>query len=237
MIGADPLSFAVVFAAGFASFASPCVLPLVPAYIGFVSGVGLGGATPRRRDVALPTLAFVLGFSLMFAALGASVGLAGNVLLERRRALEIAGGIVVIAMGLLLLGRGVPAFLMRERRFRLARRPATLAGSGLAGVAFATGWTPCIGPTLAAALTIAAAGGEPVLGAALLLVYGLGLGVPFLLAGLFLHKATTALRILRPRLPLISALGAAVLVGFGVLLATGQMAEVTARLASFGTPL
>jgi len=134
VLGGDPISFAVVFSAGLVSFASPCVLPLVPAYIGFVSGVGLSDQErPRRRDVALPTVAFVAGFSLMFAALGASVGLAGSALLEQRRALEIAGGILVVAMGLILLGRGVPMLLMRERRFHLARRPATLVGSGLAG--------------------------------------------------------------------------------------------------------
>ncbi|MGD9573344.1 MAG: cytochrome c biogenesis CcdA family protein, partial [Thermoleophilia bacterium] len=114
MLGGDPISFAVVFSAGVVSFASPCVLPLVPAYIGFVSGVGLSDEeSPRRRDVALPTAAFVGGFSLMFAALGASVGLAGSALLEQRRALEIAGGILVVAMGLILLGRGVPMLLMR----------------------------------------------------------------------------------------------------------------------------
>ncbi|MGD9696156.1 MAG: cytochrome c biogenesis CcdA family protein [Thermoleophilia bacterium] len=238
MLGGDPISFAVVFAAGVVSFASPCVLPLVPAYIGFVSGVGLSDEeAPRRRDVALPTAAFVAGFSLMFAALGASVGLAGSALLEQRRALEIAGGILVVAMGLVLLGRGVPMILMRERRFHLARRPATLVGSGLAGVAFATGWTPCIGPTLAAALTIAANGGDPVLGASLLVVYALGLGLPFLLTGLFLQQATTALAFVRPRLPAISMAGAAVLVVFGVLLATGEMTELTTRLGSFGTPL
>ncbi len=237
VLGGDPISFAVVFAAGVVSFASPCVLPLVPAYIGFVSGVGLGEEAPRRRDVATPTLAFVLGFSIMFAALGASVGLAGSALLEQRRSLEIAGGILVIAMGLVLLGRGVPGFLLRERRVHVARRPVTLVGSVLAGVAFATGWTPCIGPTLAAALTIAANGGDPVLGASLLLVYSFGLGLPFLLAGLFVHQATTAMAVLRPRLPMISAGGAVVLVVFGVLLATGRMAELTARLGSFGTPL
>jgi cytochrome c-type biogenesis protein len=237
VLGADPVSFSVVLAAGAVSFASPCVLPLVPAYIGFVSGVGLGGDAPRRRDVALPTMAFVAGFSLVFAALGASVGLAGSALLERRRLLEIAGGLLVVAMGLVLLGRGVPGILLRERRLRLARRPATLAGSALAGGAFAVGWTPCIGPTLAAALTLAANGGSVVLGASLLLVYAVGLGLPFLLAGLFLHEATRAMAFLRPRLPLISAAGAAVLVVFGVLLATGRMTEITAQLGALGTPL
>jgi cytochrome c-type biogenesis protein len=230
-LGADPISFSVVFAAGFVSFASPCVLPLVPAYLGFVSGVGLGEGA-RSRDVAVPTACFVAGFAAMFAALGAGAGLAGGALLEQRRSLEVAGGILVIAMGLILLGRGVPAALLRERRLALARRPATLVGSGLAGVAFALGWTPCIGPTLAAALTLAAQGGRPALGAALLFVYALGLGLPFLLAGLFVQRSASALAALRPRLPLVSATGSLLLVVFGVLLATGRMGDLTARLAS-----
>lgn len=235
-LGGDPISFAVVFAAGVVSFASPCVLPLVPAYIGFASGVGLGDGA-RRRDVAVPTFAFVAGFSVMFAALGASVGLAGSALLEQRRALEVVGGAIVVAMGLVLLGRGLPGALLRERRFHLSRRPVRLAGSALAGVAFAAGWTPCIGPTLAAALTIAAGSGTPALGASLLVVYGLGLGLPFLLTGLFLHQATTAMGFLRPRLRMISGAGAAVLVVFGVLLMTGEMTALTARLGAIGTPV
>lgn len=236
-LGSDPISFAVVFAAGFVSFASPCVLPLVPAYLGFVSGVGLGPERPRRRDVALPTAAFVAGFSLMFAGLGASAGLFGNVLLEERRTLEIAGGAFIVAMGLLLLGRGVPRFLLPERRVPLGSRPATLAGSALAGVAFAVGWTPCIGPALAAALTIAAAGADPGLGAALLFVYSLGLGIPFLLAGLFLQQATSVMGFLRPHVMLISHIGAVVLILFGVLLATGELTQITARLSRYSPAL
>ncbi|MGI9539983.1 MAG: cytochrome c biogenesis CcdA family protein, partial [Miltoncostaeaceae bacterium] len=185
-LGADPISFAVVFAAGFVSFLSPCVLPLVPAYLAFVSGVGLssdGDQIARRSDVTLPTGAFVFGFSVMFAALGASAGLLGStLLLEERRTFEIVGGIFVIAMGLILLGRGVPKFLLQEKRLNISGKPATLAGSALAGVAFAVGWTPCIGPTLAAALTVAASSGAAATGAALLFVYSLGLGIPFLLA-------------------------------------------------------
>lgn len=236
-LGSDPISFAVVFAAGFVSFASPCVLPLVPAYLGFVSGVGLGSERPARRDVALPTAAFVTGFSLMFAGLGASAGLFGNVLLEERRTLEIAGGLFIVAMGLILLGRRVPGFLLRERRFHLPTRPATLMGSTLAGVAFAVGWTPCIGPALAAALTIAAAGGDPGLGAALLFVYSLGLGIPFLLVGLFLHQATSVMGVLRPRVMLISQIGAVILIVFGVLLTTGDLSQLTARLSGISPAL
>lgn len=240
-LGADPISFSVVFAAGFVSFASPCVLPLVPGYLAFVSGVGLGtaedGRPGRIADVALPTGAFVAGFAAMFALLGAGAGLFGNFLLERQRALEIAGGLFVIAMGLILLGRGVPGFLMRERRLQLTRRPATLAGSALAGIAFALGWTPCIGPTLGAALTIAAAGGDPSLGAALLFVYALGLGIPFLLAGLFVQGATRVTGVLRRHVQVISTAGAVVLILFGVLLATGEMTRITQELSGFSPAL
>jgi cytochrome c-type biogenesis protein len=236
-LGADPVSFAVAFSAGFVSFVSPCVLPLVPAYLSFVSGVGLSDESPRRRDVALPTAAFVAGFGGAFTALGAGVALFGGALLSHRRGLEIVGGIFVILMGLLLLGRGVPMMLMRERRVHLARRPVTLAGSALAGVAFAIGWTPCIGPTLAAALTLAAQEGRAGVGAALLFVYSLGLGVPFLLAGLSMHGATTALAFLRRRLRLITAAGAIMLVVFGVLLATGELARLSARLNVVDLPI
>jgi cytochrome c-type biogenesis protein len=209
MLGADPISYAVAFAAGFVSFASPCVLPLVPAYLGFISGVAFDEMQDRRWSVAIPTAAFVGGFAVAFTALGASVGLIGTALLQERRALEIAGGLFVIAMGLILLGRGVPMFLMRDRRVRVRNRPATLAGSALAGVAFGVGWTPCLGPTLGAALTLAASSGSWVLGGSLLLTYALGMGIPFLLAGLFLHQATVAMGFLKRHLRVVTTAGAA----------------------------
>ena len=233
MLGADPVSYAVVFSAGFVSFASPCVLPLVPAYLGFVSGVGIGEDKVSRWAVVVPTAIFVLGFSLMFAALGAGAGAFGEFLLDERRNIEIVGGIVIIAMGLVLLGKGVPGFLMRERRLQIAARPATFVGAFLAGVAFAVGWTPCIGPTLAAALTIAAGAGGATTGASLLFVYSLGLGLPFLLAGLFLHGGTRLMGGLNRHLDLISRVGAAILVLFGVLLATGELTRVTAELSRY----
>jgi cytochrome c-type biogenesis protein len=236
-LGADPVSFAVAFSAGFVSFASPCVLPLVPAYLSFVSGVGLSDESPRRRDVALPTAAFVAGFGAAFTALGVGAALFGGALLSHRRSLEVVGGVFVILMGLLLLGRGVPMLLLRERRVHLARRPVTLAGAALAGVAFAVGWTPCIGPTLAAALTLAAQDGHAGVGAALLFTYSLGLGVPFLLAGLFMQGATTALAFLRRRLRIITAAGAILLVVFGVLLATGEFARLSGGLDVLSLPI
>jgi cytochrome c-type biogenesis protein len=237
MLNADPVSYSVAFAAGFVSFASPCVLPLVPAYLGVVSGVGFDDFERRRWAVFFPTAAFVAGFSLVFMALGASVGLFGTYLLEQRRTLEIAGGLFVIAMGLVLLGRGIPMFLMRDRRFHRTMRPATLIGAGLVGAAFAFGWTPCIGPTLGAALTLAAGSGSWLLGGSLLLAYGLGMGIPFLLAGLFVHEATSAMGILKRHLRLISRLGAAILIVFGVLMVTGLMTRLNIELQAFGPAL
>ncbi|MDH3226167.1 MAG: cytochrome c biogenesis protein CcdA [Thermoleophilia bacterium] len=238
MLGADPVSYAVVFSAGFVSFASPCVLPLVPAYLGFVSGVGIGDGKSSRWGVVVPTAIFVLGFSLMFAALGAGAGVFGDFLIEERRNIEIIGGVFIIVMGLLLLGKGVPGFLMQERRLHVAAKPATFVGAFLAGIAFAVGWTPCIGPTLAAALTIAAGtGGGAATGASLLFVYSLGLGLPFLLAGLFLHSGTALMGGMKRHLNLISQVGAAILVFFGVLLATGQLTQVTAQLSQYSPAL
>ena len=234
MLGADPVSYAVVFAAGFVSFASPCVLPLVPAYLGFVSGVGIGEGKSKRSAVVIPTAIFVLGFSAMFAALGAGAGVFGEFLLDERRTLEIIGGIFIIVMGLLLVGKGIPGFLMQDRRLNVAAKPATFVGAFLAGIAFAVGWTPCIGPTLAAALTIAAGtGGGAFTGASLLFVYSLGLGLPFLLAGLFLQGSTRVMGGLNRHLNTISRVGAGLLVVFGVLLATGELTRITAELSRY----
>jgi cytochrome c-type biogenesis protein len=237
MLSADPVSYSVAFAAGFVSFASPCVLPLVPAYLAVVSGVGFEDLDKRRWAVFFPTMAFVLGFSVVFMALGASVGLAGTQLLQHRRSIEIAGGLFIIAMGLVLLGRGVPMFLLRERRFHRALRPATLIGAGIAGAAFAFGWTPCIGPTLGAALTLAAGSGSWLLGGTMLLAYALGLGIPFLIAGLFIQQATSAIGVLRRHVRLISQVGATIMIILGVLMVTGVMTQINAELAGLSPAL
>lgn len=236
MLGADPVSFSVVFAAGFVSFASPCVLPLVPGYLGFVSGVGFDDLAGERRAVTIPTLAFVAGMALAFTALGASVGLFGGVVTDHRRTLEIVGGVFVILMGLVLLGRGLPMFMQRDRRVHLATRPTTLAGAAVAGAAFGVGWTPCIGPTLGAALTLAARSGSAWLGGSLLLVYALGLGIPFLLAGLFFQQATRAIGALKRHIRAVNVAGSVVLIIFGVLILTGEMSRITQELQRLGTP-
>jgi cytochrome c-type biogenesis protein len=227
-----PEAFATAFAAGFLSFTSPCVLPLVPGYLSYISGVTVDelGAQPRR--VTVTTAWFVAGFTAMFVALGAGAAWFGTVLIEHRRALEIAGGIFIIFAGLIFLGVRLPIALMQERRIRWPQLGGPL-GPSLAGVAFAIGWTPCVGPTLAAILALSAGGASPGQGAVLLAVYALGLGVPFLAFGLAFTRAIAVVELLRRHWRVVYVASGALLVVFGVLLATGELTEVTSRLARF----
>ena len=231
MLHFGPAALAAAFAAGFLSFASPCVLPLIPGYLSFVSGVGFGelGAQPRR--VVTSTALFVLGFGTTFVAFGAGAAWFGGALLENRRPLEIGAGVFIAAAGVVYSGLPLPAALLAERRLEMPRRGGRLLAPVLAGVAFSVGWTPCVGPTLAAILALAAGGGHPAAGAVLLGVYSLGLGVPFLLFGLLFTRSLALVRALRRRWRIVSVTSGVLLVAFGVLLATGELVRLTTRLA------
>jgi cytochrome c-type biogenesis protein len=228
------LSYPVAFAAGFVSFASPCVLAVVPGYLSFISGVSFDELGARWRDVLAPTLIFVAGFSLMFTAYGASAGLIGYSLTENQHELNLVAGILLILMGVLMVALPSLGLLQTERRLTQARRPTTLVGAALVGAAFAVGWTPCIGPILASILTYAAPTGSPGLGATLLFTYSLGLGIPFLLAGLFVTRALAAFRWIRDRWRVVNASAAAVFVAIGVLVATGRFEVITQHLSGIG---
>src|SRR5919201_170727 len=233
MIHFGPGAFAAAFAAGIVSFVSPCVLPLTPGYLSFVSGVGFDelGARPRRG--VGQTAWFVLGFGVMFALLGAGAAWFGNVLLVHRRSLEVVAGAFIVLAGLIYAGLPLPALLLAERRIHIRReRSGPLTALG-AGVAFAIGWTPCVGPTLAAILTLAAAEGHAEEGAVLLLVYALGLGVPFLVFGLAFTRALGLTRALRRRWRIVSIASGALLIAFGALLATGELIRLTSVLSRF----
>jgi len=232
MLELGPGAFAAAFAAGVISFTSPCVFPLIPGYLSFVSGVGFDQLGARTQRVVTATGAFVVGFAAMFVLLGAGVGWFGNALLTNRRPLEIVAGIFIVLAGVIYAGLPLPRFLLAERRLELRSERKTLATATGAGVAFAIGWTPCIGPTLAGILALAA-GGSPEQGAVLLAVYSLGLGIPFLLFGLLFTRALGIVRWLRRRWRIVSLVSGVFLVAFGVLLATGLLVRLTAQLSRF----
>ncbi len=233
MLHFGPGALLAAFAAGFVSFASPCVLPLIPGYLSFVSGVGFDELGANQRRVVTTTAAFVLGFGAMFTALGAGAGLFGNVLLDHRRPLEIVAGIFIALAGVVYAGLPLPRTLLAERRLRPPGTPSSTVTAVGTGLAFAVGWTPCLGPTLAAILTLAAGGGRPGQGAVLLAVYALGLGVPFLLFGVAFTRALALVRALRRHWRAVSLVSGGSLVAFGVLLATGDLVRLTTRLSRF----
>lgn len=221
MSGLGP--FVLAFVAGIISFTSPCCLPLMPGYVSYVSGVAAGGpvgTAVRGRTMAAASL-FVFGFAITFTLLGASAGLFGASLLTYRAIFEKVGGAFVILMGLATMGVFRIPFLYREVRMDLTRvRPGPIGAVPL-GMAFAVGWTPCIGPVLGGVLTAAAAAHSASRGAALLFVYSLGLGVPFLLLALGYARAGRVFAWLRRHGRGVEEAGGLILVVMGVLMITG----------------
>jgi cytochrome c-type biogenesis protein len=232
VIELGPAGLVVAFAAGVVSFTSPCVLPLVPGYLSFVSGVGFDELGDRPRRVTLSTAAFVCGFTAMFVALGAGAAWFGNFLLANRRPLEIAAGVFIIVAALIFVGLPLPRLLSTERRAPFLAGGGLVAAS-LTGVAFAIAWTPCVGPTLAAILTLSAGTGGAAEGAVLLAAFSLGLGLPFLLFGLAFARSLGLVRWLRTHWRVVSLASASLLVAFGVLLITCDLVELTTRLARY----
>ena len=215
-------SFALAFLAGLLSFLSPCVLPLVPSYVGFLTGLTLEELEIRRGTALVHALWFVAGFSLVFVALGATASALGVWLLQSQVWIGRIGGVLVIAFGLYLLGLLRPAFLMRERRVELARKPLGYVGSAVVGVTFGAAWTPCIGPILGAILTLAAAKASVGQGAALLAAYSLGLAVPFLLTALALDRFLVWFQRFRPYIVWVERIAGILLIILGLLLLTDR---------------
>jgi len=215
-------SFALAFVAGLLSFLSPCTLPLIPSYVGFLTGLSADELEVRRGTALLHALAFVAGFSAIFIALGASASALGVLLLHWQVWIGRIGGVVVILFGLYLLRVIQPAFLTRERRLQLANKPLGYAGSAFVGVTFGAAWTPCIGPILGAILTLAAAQGSVGRGAGLLTVYALGLAVPFLLAAVALDRFLVWFQRFRPYLAWVERIAGILLIFLGLLLLTDR---------------
>lgn len=236
------VSLGLAFLAGLVSFLSPCVFPIVPSYVSFVTGLTLeelevGDDSRARRLAAAHAALFVLGFSLVFLALGASATALGGVLRRSLPLLQQVGGVVIAAFGLYLLGILNVPVLTRERRVRLASKPVGKLGSILVGVAFGAGWTPCIGPVLASVLLYASMEETMVRGMVLLGAYALGLGIPFFLSAVALNWFFAgSARVKRWILPLQRSAGAVLLL-VGLLLFSGRFAMITSFLAQFSPAL
>jgi cytochrome c-type biogenesis protein len=218
--------------AGMLSFLSPCVLPLVPPYLVYLTGTSIerfadAETKPRvRRETLAAALLFVLGFSTVFVALGASASVIGAVLRAFSGELAILAGIAIIVMGLHFLGLTPMVWFIREKRFDVAK-PVGLWGAYVMGLAFALGWTPCIGPILAAILAVAASEATVAKGAGLLGVYSLGLGVPFIVAALAVEPFAAFLARFRAHLGLVEKAMGGLLVLTGIAFLTGTVGEVS----------
>jgi cytochrome c-type biogenesis protein len=226
-------AFLVALGGGAASFLSPCVLPLLPAYLSFVSGLSVEELQRGDRRVVLSTVAFVLGFSLVFTVLGTGFSFAG-VLVANQRVIQVVAGALLVVLGAIIAGLATPLFMRRDVRPLLSKVPRGPAGAFVMGVAFAFGWTPCVGPILASILTMAASGSDPAAGALLLFVYSLGLGIPFLVSGFFVGRALRAFSKVRRHLRVIQIVCGVILVAYGVLLIAGQFGWLSARLSGWG---
>ena len=217
------------FLAGAISFLSPCVLPLVPGYVSYIAGQDLAAARRASLSARLPavglSLCFVLGFSTVFVLLGAGASMLGQLLLTWRYELNLVGGAVIVAFGLFMLGAFRIGLFFRDTRFSLDVPGGRPLGAFLLGLAFAFGWTPCIGPILGAILTVSASSAEMSDGVWLLSIYSAGLGVPFLIAALFTDAIAARLRgIGRAGRALYKAAGG-VMVLMGVAIMTGQLSR------------
>lgn len=246
----ENVSLLAAFGAGLLSFISPCVLPLVPGYLSYISGLSLdemrgtsivaGGGTVAvarpagaRRQVVIASLAFIIGFSLVFVALGAAASAIGQFLAQRQEIFNRIAGAVIIVFGLHTMGVLRIEWLYQERRVQTSRQPAGVFGAGLVGVAFAFGWTPCIGPILAGILALAGSQDTVGQGVRLLGVYSLGLGVPFMATALMIDRFFGAMGRIRRHYHTIELVSGALLVIIGLLIFTNKFTVIAKWLTPY----
>ena len=224
------LGVAIAFTAGLLSFLSPCVLPLVPSYVTFLTGLSIENVSRARRVALLHALLFIAGFTAIFVALGAGATAIGVLLGAYRDWISRIGGVLLIVFGFVLLEVLTIPALSRERRVYLAEKPVGLLGSLLVGIAFGAGWTPCIGPILGGILSLASVSASMSRGLGLLLAYSAGLAVPFLLAALAIDRFIALLARMRRGLAWVSRISGALLIAVGVLLVTGYFTVLASWL-------
>ena len=213
----------LAFGAGFISFLSPCVLPLIPGYISYISGESLGDIVEKQKKVILKTVLFSLGFSLVFISFGATASFIGNILLENSNTLRIIAGIIIIIFSLQLIGILNLNFLNQEKRFQTKNYSNNLFFPVLVGAAFGFGWTPCIGPVLGSILTLAAVESSIGKGILLLSFYSLGLAIPFILSGYGISKFLAFSKNFRKNIKIVSVIGGVILLITGILILTNKL--------------
>ena len=225
--------YAGALAAGLLSFLSPCVLPLIPSYLTFITGVSFNDLQTRdsRKKIRLLTVShsffFVLGFSVVFIFLGAASSFLGRMLTAYQDWIRIIGGLIIIFFGFFVAGFGRIGILQREKRFHLHKKPVGFLGSTVIGMAFAAGWTPCIGPILGTILFYAGSQESTGYGIRLLSMYSLGLAVPFLFASIAFNSFLVYSKKLRSHMELIMLVSGILLIGFGILLLTDRIVWLT----------
>jgi cytochrome c-type biogenesis protein len=246
----ENVTLLTAFGAGLLSFISPCVLPLIPGYLSYISGLSLdemrgvpvsgGGAAVAvarpagvRRQVVLSSLAFIVGFSLVFVSLGAAASAIGQFLLERQTFFNRIAGAVIVIFGLHTMGVLRIEWLYQEKRLHTSRKPAGFFGAGLVGVAFAFGWTPCIGPILAGILGLAGSQETVAKGVRMLAVYSLGLGVPFLATALMIDRFFSAMGRIRRHYHKIEVVSGVLLVAIGLLIFTNKFTVIAQWLTPY----
>jgi len=236
MPGTENVSIFVALSAGVISFLSPCILPLIPSYIAFITGISIEELSLEeslrqvRKKVIANSLMFILGFSLVFIALGASATFLGKFLARNIRWFEIIGGGVVILFGIHFTGIFRLRFLDREKKVHLKKKPLGYLGTCLVGIAFGAGWTPCIGPILGSILTMAATTQNILKGILLLVFYSIGIGLPFFLSGLIIHRFFEYFQAIRKYFKVITVAGGILLIIVGILLISGYFSSMSSYL-------
>ncbi len=230
MTPAADIGLLLAFTAGLLSFLSPCVLPLVPSYISFITGLSLDDAERSRRTALVHSLLFVTGFTLMFLALGATATVVGRMFKAYSVWITRGGGVLVIVFGLYLLDVLRIGWFARERRVHIADKPLGYLGTVLVGIAFGAGWTPCLGPILGGILTYTASAADFSRGLPLLLAYSMGLAVPFVLAAVALGRFLAVFQRLRPHLGTVNRIAGVLLIIVGLLMLSGQFTVIASKL-------
>ncbi|PDO10196.1 MAG: cytochrome C biogenesis protein CcdA [Candidatus Reconcilbacillus cellulovorans] len=227
-MSAADLTVWLAFGAGFLSFVSPCCLPLYPSFLSYITGVSVKDLKEGRgifqRQALLHTAFFIVGFSVVFFALGMSAGWIGELFSGYRDLIRKLGGVLVVAMGLMMLGLFTPKLLMKEMRFTFERKPIGYAGSVLVGITYAAGWTPCVGPILTAVLTLGMT--QPKQALVYTVAYTLGFAVPFFVMAFFIGKMKWIVKYSEPMMKI----GGALMVLIGILLYTDRMTKITVFL-------